>query len=77
MTTKPCKHYIIIYEDIEEENWITGEKYYTEVPIEKSFLIDLDLHRYKCTKCGEIGYYSGAARDYYEKGIKSEVLRLQ
>jgi hypothetical protein len=33
---------------------------------------DIDLHRYRCTKCGEVFYYSGRARDYYEKGIKSE-----
>jgi hypothetical protein len=34
--------------------------------------VDLDTHRYKCTQCGLVMYYSGRARDYYEKGIKSE-----
>ncbi len=33
--------------------------------------VDIDLHRFKCTQCGEIMYYSGRARDYHEKGIKS------
>ncbi len=35
---------------------------------------DIDLHRYKCTQCGEIGYYSGAAENYYTKGIKNPML---
>lgn len=33
---------------------------------------DVDLHRYKCTQCNEIFYYSGRAREYYEKGTKFE-----
>lgn len=32
----------------------------------KSFVVDLDLHRWKCTRCGHIGYYSGRARDHFE-----------
>ena len=35
---------------------------------------DIDIHRYKCTQCGEIGYYSGAAKDYYTKGIENPML---
>lgn len=27
---------------------------------------DLDLHRWRCTRCGHIGYYSGRARDHFE-----------
>lgn len=34
---------------------------------------DLDLHRYHCTQCGDVMYYSNAARDYYENGIASDV----
>lgn len=30
---------------------------------------DIDLHRYRCTQCKEIMYYSGAAREYYETGV--------
>ncbi len=71
-----CEHYIITYHEIEEENWMTGEKYRTEVPVEKSLLVDIDLHRYKCMKCGHIGYYSGAARQYYEDKIKSDIKGL-
>lgn len=32
---------------------------------------DVDLHRYRCTQCGKIFYYSGRARDFYEKSIES------
>jgi hypothetical protein len=34
----------------------------------KSLCKDIDLHRYQCTRCKMIGYYSSGARDYYEKG---------
>lgn len=30
---------------------------------------DLDVGRFRCTQCGEIGYYTGRWKDYYEKGI--------
>lgn len=39
----------------------------------KSACVDIDLHRYKCTLCGEVMYYSGRAKDYYEKGIACDV----
>jgi hypothetical protein len=44
----------------------TGEWEYDTV----STTVDIDLHRYKCTQCGEIMYYSGRAREYYEEGKK-------
>ena len=37
---------------------------------------DVDLHRFRCTQCNLMMYYSGRARDYYEKGIKSHVKGL-
>jgi hypothetical protein len=57
---------------VEEEDWYHGgtterQEWYTE-----STTVDIDLHRYKCTQCGEVMYYSGRARDFYEKGIKSD-----
>lgn len=39
-------------------------------------VVDIDLHRYKCTQCGEIMYYSGAARSFYEDGITSSISGL-
>ena len=34
---------------------------------------DIDLHRYRCTQCGLVMYYSGAARSYYEKGVACDI----
>jgi hypothetical protein len=69
-----CNHERTTSRWVETEDWSpqdggsTGEwEYSTE-----STCVDIDLHRYKCTQCGEVMYYSGRARDYYEKGIKSE-----
>ena len=45
--------------DIEPAHWHYSTQYTT---------VDLDLHRYKCTQCGEIMYYSGRARDHFENG---------
>lgn len=58
------------------ERWVTTDYFGEEIDgeweyTEKSTTVDIDLHRYKCTQCGEIMYYSGRARDYYEQGIKS------
>jgi hypothetical protein len=36
--------------------------------------VDIDLHRYKCTNCGQIGYYSSLAKDVYEKRLKTLVI---
>jgi hypothetical protein len=37
--------------------------------------VDIDLHRYKCTQCGEVMYYSGRAREYYEDGKKFDWIK--
>lgn len=42
----------------------------------RSLQKDIDLHRFRCTRCGEIGYYSGAARAYHEDGVKSDITGL-
>lgn len=57
-----------------EDPW-TGE-WTTESEWEDAPMVDIDLHRYKCTKCGNIGYYSSAAREYHEEGIKSSIKGL-
>lgn len=49
----------VFYFDGEElSNWVPDHTVSTTV--------DIDLHRYKCTQCGEIRYYSGRARDHFE-----------
>ena len=69
-----CNHQRTISRWVGEENWYddgssmhTGEWEYETV----STTVDIDLHRYKCTQCDEIMYYSGRARDYHENGVKS------
>jgi extradiol dioxygenase family protein len=61
----------------ETSRWVTVDYFGEEIDGEWEYTtetttVDIDLHRYKCTQCGEIMYYSGRARDYYEKGIKSD-----
>lgn len=61
---------------VELEDYWTGEKYHEwQYGEEVSAYEDLDLHRIKCTLCGHINYYSGAARQYFENGIKSPGIR--
>jgi hypothetical protein len=72
MENMSCSHERTTSRWVETEDWYhggtTGEwEYSTEYTY-----VDIDLHRYKCTMCNEVFYYSGRARDYYEKGIKSE-----
>jgi hypothetical protein len=38
---------------------------------EKSLMVDIDLHRFQCSRCKQIGYYSGAAKAYYEEGKRA------
>jgi hypothetical protein len=62
---------------IETSRWVTTDYFGEEIDGEweyktESTTVDIDLHRYKCTQCGEIMYYSGRARQYYEEGIKSD-----
>ena len=64
--TRDTSRWIDEYED----HWGTIEGHW-EYSTENTY-VDIDLHRYKCTMCNEVFYYSGRARDYYEKGIKSE-----
>ena len=44
-----------------------------ENEVEYNTYQDLGKHRYFCTQCKEVFYYSEAARKYYEEGIKSSI----
>ena len=64
-----CNHikiehrYVTFYDDWEGEyrsEWQTTEIYTT---------VDLDTHRYQCTQCKKIMYYSSAAMAYYEDSV--------
>lgn len=66
-----CNHQRETSRWVEDDDWYpshggsTGYWEYDSV----STTVDIDLHRYKCTQCGEVMYYSGAAREYYETGV--------
>ncbi len=58
-----------------KETWVTTDYWGEETEGEWQYetintTVDLDLHRYKCTQCGTVMYYSGRAREYYEEGKK-------
>jgi hypothetical protein len=40
----------------------TGEEEREWVDDSRSLQVDLDLHRFRCTRCKQIGYYSGAGK---------------
>lgn len=64
-----CSHSVINEALLDEDgNWVE--------PSEKSAFEDIDLHRYKCTLCGVVKYYSEAARKYYVEGVLSYVKGL-
>ena len=71
-----CNHQREVSEWIEEfeNDWGNIEPRHWHYSTQSS-TVDLDLHRYQCTQCKEIFYYSGRARDYYETGIKSEWIK--
>lgn len=62
------------------ERWVTRDYFGEEIDGEWEYntvstTVDIDLHRYKCTQCGEIMYYSGRAREHYEEGKKFEWIK--
>lgn len=61
-----CDHCETTTEWVKKENWSTGEVEGRWEQISVCLQDDIDLHRFKCSRCGEIGYYSGAARRIYE-----------
>lgn len=69
-----CNHQTERSRWVETEGWYhggtTGEWVYTT----EYTTVDIDVHRYKCTQCKEIMYYSSAAREYYETGVDKKEL---
>jgi len=72
-----CNHQRETSRWVEDDDWYpshggsTGYWEYDSV----STCVDIDLHRYKCTQCGEIMYYSGRARQYHEEGVKFDWIK--
>lgn len=63
-----CTHTRTRIEESTFEDW-EGETRTTYRRVEESTCEDIDIGRFRCTMCGEIGYYTGQWKDYFEKGI--------
>jgi hypothetical protein len=48
-----------------EGEWVRGETVSTTR--------DLDTHRYQCTQCGLVMYYSGRAQAHFERGVPLDI----
>lgn len=67
--SEECGHKIGGWEAVwKGEDIYTGEEIWEEEFVEHNTYEDVDLHRYRCTQCGQIFYYSERARKYYEDG---------
>lgn len=69
--TRPCTHRMPArYElqDVEVSPYGDTETQWVALG-GKSAMQDLDIGRFRCALCGDIGYYTGLWRDFYEKGI--------
>lgn len=61
-----------------ERNWVDTSyedddgNYYSDGHWEEESLqVDIDLHRFMCTRCKKIGYYSSRAENFFKGGIGS------
>lgn len=60
-----CTHQTSRQVWVEEENWYTGEtEGHWEWKTEQT-IVDIDIGRYKCTRCGEVMYYTGTWRKHW------------
>ena len=50
------------------EHCITGEMI-ESTPIQVFTYEDIDIGRFKCVQCGEVGYYTGHWKRFFEEGI--------
>ena len=73
-----CDHTKEVLETFKDFEWDEYSDDFVEYEYQKTVtrtaFTDLDTHRLKCSICGEIDYYSQAARNYYEKGIDNGAL---
>lgn len=66
---KVNKYTTIDYDGYPEEVWEHEE-------VTVNLCVDIDTHRYQCSNCNKIMYYSNASRMYHERGIKSNICGL-
>jgi transposase len=64
-----CTHQVDEYKSVYKyDDCETGQPIYEDEWTSRWTTVDLDTHRYKCTQCGKVMYYSGSAKAFYEKG---------
>lgn len=71
-----CKHLKTVLQSEADIDWDTGEEVSRLVTVEVATYEDIDTHRYKCTQCEKIMYYSSRAREFYENGVECEMYGL-
>lgn len=63
-----CSHKETISTWVKDEDWDGNDTSHWETKTVSTFR-DLDLHRYKCTQCNKVFYYSTKAREHFT-GVK-------
>jgi hypothetical protein len=66
-----CDHYARRQYYAQWTNDWTGETEGEWKTEERSLTVDIDLHRFQCSRYKQIGYYSGAAKSYFEEGKRT------
>jgi hypothetical protein len=61
--------------DTTDERWVpdSEDEQGHWVSVYLSLCVDIDTHRYRCTRCNTVMYYSGAAKAYFEGEVKSDI----
>jgi hypothetical protein len=58
-----------VWQDVEVSPYGDTEQQLVDVGRQWTFDEGKDIGRFRCTQCGEVFYYTGLWRDFYEKGI--------
>lgn len=62
-----CDHLEWVYPAPVQNDW-TGEME-PGTPYQQTIQVDLDIGRFQCPRCKEVGYYTGQWKRYFEEGI--------
>lgn len=63
-----CTHAETTGRYVEVEHPITGEVEREWEEQTQSLYEDIDVGRFRCTRCGEVGYYTGSWKKFFETG---------
>ena len=64
-----CNHLIDRSRYVEVEHPITGEIEVEWDERKEYTFVDMDVGRFKCTQCGEVQYYTGSWKKFFEEGV--------